>query len=1847
MANTGSQAKAIRDLLIQRLQYYDPGMDTRSNSPLYEQVINPVFEALGTDLFDTDVEQFLRDRLQQEYPDLSVADGDAIVDLLMRPDQVILESLKRETQIIRRGQSVRNSSTMRLEDAEGLAANFFVSRNTGSRTIGTVRLYYSQPTFVSVLSTVSFSTASGLRFFALRPQFFSADVLLLQKSGTMYYVDVQVIAEEAGDNYNIEVGKIAVVSGLPSVAKVTNIYPFSGGSSEETATQLLLRTSRSLTERSLNTGRGIAARLYRNFPSLRNIEVVGMGDPEMQRDIITGGGEGRLAASGICFIVGQFCLMFSQYEDRGLDGNNRVREGDEVELNYWSFLYDVEPYEANETFTIEHIIWDTRDTLTENIPSVLLFQMSGTPTVAPPIAATLPGVLPGVFAAVRQKGVIEVSNIPGGILNPDSPRGTLIIEDNEIHIGGHYDVWVRPSADTETVTNLGTGKSETALFEGDDLVTAGSSLRFKNQVHQPYVAFYSATTGSLQLGEPVEGSNGGVATIIGKTATYLLLGEFGNKDFSEGESVRGRYSGATATLDTIEKTSWSARGVTEGMLLSIVSGTHAGVYKILKVEDPFLYLDAELTSTDTNQVFRVISEVSIRIFNPKDVLLPFGDQLADDLVTVIGSKTVKTVTDLLRFSVQVGDSLEVLEGSDQGVYTIEGFDTSLGGRGPILSSRMTSTSSQLLFRVYRSGTPIQAPLVRLLPDGVALLDSSGQDTNDRIPYALPVEGRALEAFSGAGSTAYGRNGFVLVDPGQDFEPDHDVVGDPEDFAEVKTSFSDGCLDCDGYIAVVSLTEDGYFYLDSGLPSAAVTFLQDMRDWLVSIVQTFKLGDDAQSFIDAFHPVILGEPPEPTVDPIIFQAEICIPREMFDGCNNVFMALPEFDWKAEFDQGGIPDGIGTIEFSEVMDKYNSGELEGSGDPPALMQAEPGSSITILTGSNAGSYLVDKVYHYKLCTGGAIQDEGGDLTFDLDKCYDVAAVVIKGAFPVQPLSGVLEFFEEGIPTLSVPLPPTLDVTCFKNSTGAQVSPWDSFEVVLTWVFQWLNAMGFDLPDDVELDPGETFKAIWQLLFNEYIVGQPTGEQNVRLSFVEPTSFTAYGAQACVGLTYNEPRPIPATLTGGTIVIPPGGIAALDGLDVTVTIYDVLGLKTFTGTMGTDEATAATLTDLALFLQTLLDSTGDWLTITGPSLDTGEITVATVKGAAGLLMTVTFPTELGFDGTPQEVEGSIEPGDAIKQTYIPPEPTLFLAARGAAELLYTASGNLDPYQVFPGEDLNGKVPSTEMPRDVEVADDYTGATANVLRFSDASYPSPLESGVLENSDVFAIHNQRIFLDHTIFEHESALTKDRVIAVKTEFGSNVITLPPANEPDFNFLDGVEEIVNNDPYNETQVGDLVFIEEGQDAKGYRVIERSEYYLVLDAAMTESSGIVYRSDNDGVIDTGTHVMRTVNGNFTDADIGRYLTIWGCNRPNYDGSYRIIGVTDLGSETQVEIDAADFPWVEQFIHWAVVKAPTEEPDSSGTEGQTSLVGVRPIRIYNGTASEFRVVDVSNHLDRLASEVTVAHTVGLPPRVGVKSPYQFVRAGVQHISSTGMYGQGTENGLFYFDVLARSLGGDSIHNLPQDTRMEPIFGTYESEGYRLDVDDPNLVFSAEEKTTMVISPLVLPRGFEDTIANHSSMEDRLLRLNYDYAPVVSQVQGLMSSALDRILCANTLVRHFLPSYVYLDLNIQGGNSNSTIAKQLSSAIVNLSPVDPLDVSRLEKVLHRNAVFRYDHPIYVITVTHDLDRRLVGIRSQNKIGDSESIFHGSNRISFFIPGDDVSALDLSAIPIGERIYITRVNP
>jgi len=2202
MANTESQAEAIRDLMVERLELFDSSLDTSEGSPLWSQVIQPVFEALGTDPFDTDVKAFLQDRVRQAFPALSAEDGDMLVDLLVTPLEVLLEPFKREEQILRRGQSARNADTMRLEDARDLAANFFTAWRSGSRASGVVRVYYSNPTYVNILPTISFETSDGLRFFPTTSVIVRPETMLLQRSGTEYYVDVPVIAEDSGSSYGVAKGTITTVTGLTGYSRITNLTAFEPGGDPETVAELLARTQTSLTERSLVVRRGIVARINQDFRTIVDVEAVGYGDPEMERDVMTGGGEGTVAATGVCFVVGQFVLMFSMFERRGEEGTSQIAEGDEVEFNYWSFLYDVDPGEANETFTIDTILFDSRDSITE-MPSILLFRIDGAPSVAAPVAGTLPGVLPGVFCVVRTTGVLEISDIPGGILNPDTARGTIEIEDGEVHIGGHYDVWMRPSSTSNTSADLSSIRSETSHLEADDLVISGESASYAHLVHRKYALTFTPASGSLQLGETVTGGSSGAVGVIGAiSSTEIELWEMEGVEF-QAETITGSVSGATASVTAVDSYDWYDDGAVEaGMALAIVSGNDVGMYRILKVEGPFLYLDVSLTTTAKGQYFRVLSELSVDVFDPKAVLVPFGDAEGNDLNTVIGSSTLRTTINLQDYGVIVGDVIEILEGDDKGVYPIQKFDADLGGTAPVVATAMTATNSNLSYKAYRTTTALQRPLVRVSPGGVAMLDPSGQDSGYTIPYALPVDARAKAAFSGSKAVAAGSNGFVLMDPGDGWAPTADYAvdiaafdwtswtgSDFEDFytdGDFKRCYTDECLDAEGYIAVVSIYDDGSMFLDSNLPSATQTFLQDMKDWFLGVIASFNFGGDEEELINGFSPFKFG-PNTDTALTLLLQFEIVLPYEIFDGCNNVFVAIPEFDWESEFEDAD--------NFEEAIGRYNDGDM--TGPDPALLQARSGDVLTVLVGPNAGSYIIERVHQYYLVTSGALSEGSVDLTSQ--GAYKVAVAVIRDEFPVPALQGLVDFFAVGGPTWSVPSAPDLPFEVF-DEFGASVDGWDWVSTSLTWFFQWMDSLGFDLPESVELDVQGTLQAFWELLFSSYIVGRPTAAQYIRCYFLEPTSVTMYAPQVCARYEWAPPVHSGGSVQGDDFTLP---MADLEDVTVSLTVRRLTGDTVLSATIDAATAALSDVSDFADALQELLDPDQDYVTITGPSGEvTGSLTIAGVRGgvdewiyvdaldgddgfrwlgfyeseggkgavissngpSSGVAYELIDPTpgqsvslsveittsdlyhltgtatagSIGFqigeeieglssgetgtlwaiahdtdgvqaphfwltntsgtftatetirgntsldtntltaeDSSPTmedndigdyeptftfeelavaletkiseavvkilrdglggydderqsstlsvgmewvdngdssgqfeitiydtgytsaieewRVDNSTDPSDIqLVETYMAittsrplvssvgvvtgddytpsatsptidvdvdgsdeadvdfgldyfsaldfktdvqdlidasdfdgaaqalnansdfyadttsgeravlwiggdsyiylksmaggtdasmtttdlsllgftdtttagtspdtngivqgstapnttettyhghKEPTLFVAAAGAAELLFTPSDEADPFQVFPGQDEDGDIPATELPRDLQVGSAYDDQITTELAFTDSSYGSPMELGVQEGSDFVHIYEQRRFLEHTVEASDTEISRDRVVAVFTEFGSNEVTLPEFTSEEFNFLAPNSGLLDD----EVQVGDVIFIEEGDDEGGYTVVDRSARSLTLDRALTESTGRVYRYSNDGVIepDPSDALFTSDDASFTEDDIGRYLTIWACNREEYDGSYEITAVESDGSGCTLDADVFEF--TETDIHWAVVKAPVEDPSSSGIDGRTALVGLRPIRVYNGTPSEWRVVRVTPDLARTDSRVYVAHgDEEEGPKAAVEQPYRIVRPGAQHLSSTAMAEQ-REKGLYYFDVLAQSLGGDDVYNIPKSTKMEPVFGTYDSDGYRLETEDNRLTFSSMEETSMVLSPTFLPAGFDDLPTNLVNIEGKSLRVTYDYAPTVSQVQRMMTSETDRVLCANVLARHFLPSYVSLDVNYTGGNKASKIAGDIRTFINGLSAVEEIDVSVLEKILHANSVVRYDHPMEILLVTHDLDRRLVGSRTENRISDDDIEFNGTNRTTFFIAGPDRSAEEDEAdIDDGERIYLSR---
>lgn len=1970
----GIQADRVKELLVERLQAYYAGRSVSEGSSLYETVVAPVADYLEIDPVDTDIAEFLKTRLRQEYPSVSAEDGDAIVDLLINPLSLLLEALKREVALVKLGQSVNNATSMREADADALAANFFVTRRSGNYAYGIVRVYYANPMQVYIPSTVQFSTSSGLNFRPSSAQTFPAATLLLQRSGSYYYVDVSVVAEAPGQSYNIPAGTLTSVTNLTGYIKFTNLFAFSGGTPRETNLELLSRVRTSLTERSLNTRRGIITRIQTQFPTVRAVEVVGYGDPEMQRDVVTGTSDGHVVAAGTCFIVGQFCLLLSQFEDRGREGTTKVKVGDVVALNYWNLLYNLPQNERNEEFTVREIVFDSRETLPD-IPSILLFRLSAPPSPESSTLGMLPGMLPGVFCVVRSDARITISDIPGGIQQPLDTNNTIEIADNQVHIGGHYDVWVRDSVDQSNTAYFSGLSSTSTEVEGRHLITNGGATTNRNVVQVAYAVSFNEgftasstifTTGMSVVGED-SGATATVATaaIISVTGTVTLTGLTGR--FMVGERILNSTGTAGGTI-TYVSSDLESLGVTPGMVLSITTGADVGAYRILAVDGENVYLDTDLTESETDLHFQVLAANTIDLFDPKYRLLPFADALCNDLFTSVGSAKVRVGVDVQQFGVGINDTLRILNGNDAGIYTITGFDSFLGGQAPILNTTMSATNSGLEYEIYRTSTGVQRPFVRIKPGGVRLLDSSGQDSGIIVPHALPLGAYALGDFSGAKELAVGRNAFILPDPGTTWTPSGDLTASREEFPEALACYSDECLPCDGYVAVVTLMANGQFYLNSNMPSAVTEFFRNMQNWLLNVVDQFGIGADAKAFIHGLTPISFGAP----IDAIEFastqgtfrtgetitwsggaativdieqelvvddasgfsegetitqgsmsatirvtspttvsltaitgpasgafatgtavtgttsgwvanivpsgdgagvrgrfvvagttgsalatgdtitasatlvqadvttlvvplaQFEICLPGEMFDGCNNVLIALPEFDWEALL--------ATTDTFAEAVSKYTTGQLIGA--PPALSLAKAGDVVSLLAGANEGQYSIHAVHKYRVGTAYAIV-EG---TADLSRFYQVTAAVIDGEFPIALFGDLASFFEDGIPDLgSLPLPGefpgyaavTESVGSLPVTTG--ISPWDWVGGFLTWLFRFLDSMGFDLPETFKLDPAKTLKALWQMLFTEYRVGRRTADQKIRLYFQEPTSVSVYGPRPCRRFSYDEPTLTAASLS---LAYTPASVSS-SGEEFVVEVRDNYERVRGTYTAETDDL-MKTAAELAPLMQAQIDANAEFVVI---SSDSSGLVFTSVRTGGDVLLLVD-KTDFAAAGVVAALAetaayGTSTAGATVFDIYSPSAPTLFSIPLGAEQLLFTASADLPPTRLFPSDQEagTGSTPPT-LYRDCRIPTEYAGATALKLTFTEQEGESWFYRG-LTQGDLFQLYEQKYMLLQTAEVSTPDVAFERLPALITTAGSATVRLPATTTtPEFTFLtppiwDDADTFDSSDV---VQVGDLLYIEEGDDAGVYRISSRvSATELVLDRALTTSSGTVYAAGNEA--ETGLTTTDTVYvkiDTLAENYVGKYLTVWGSNFIGISGSYEITSITRVGDGRYAVVVAdAEFLYSEMGLHWAIVRAPTTAPAASELGNATELVGVRPFRIYSGRPKEWPVVAVDRELDPASCGVLISiadpptsngmedHTepVARPPKFGFRQPCGFVRNSEQHISSTTMATQ-KESTYYYFDVAAHSLDSQELNNISRGTRLEPIFGTYTADGYYFSTVNTRHTFSTQEQTQITFSNSVLPIGRNDAVENRLLLSGRRMLVEYEYSGATVQVQQLLNSAADRILCANPLARAFMPSYVSMNVGAQVGavaDADAALAEEAVQAYINgLAPSAVLRVSVIESVLSSYGVRNYAHPLYIYAVAHDLDRRLVLTRSEDVVG-TVIEHNGSNRTTFYIPG------------------------
>jgi hypothetical protein len=637
----------------------------------------------------------------------------------------------------------------------------------------------------------------------------------------------------------------------------------------------------------------------------------------------------------------------------------------------------------------------------------------------------------------------------------------------------------------------------------------------------------------------------------------------------------------------------------------------------------------------------------------------------------------------------------------------------------------------------------------------------------------------------------------------------------------------------------------------------------------------------------------------------------------------------------------------------------------------------------------------------------------------------------------------------------------------------------------------------------------------------------------------------------------------------------------------------------------------------------------------------------------------------------------------------------------LTFAAIPDPEEYQLIPVR-TQGVTPVEELPRTLIVADKISG----VVQIQDESLPTLLESEIRVGEDILELYPEMYFnymsgafgipgpgvYANNIMWHSYPVNDSVGGLIGKELSSRV-TLPD---------------INGYVFRPEDVDDFIFIEEGDSAAGYRIVDWiSPTEVVLDRDLAHSTiphefagfGEAFESTS-GYISAdevwppsyswsgatekfcltsmrwaGTPIAMEAHFVFNADDIGKYVTIWGAPLEGLiDGTYRIeavyrssaapIPAEATGAYYGVVLSrvvigtlniASDFaPGETPRCLFAVHAAPDEEMPATDAGG-TELAGVMPFRMYRGNELEgtplrYEISHIDPSLDPLGSYFTVRKqgSAGLDSYIpaGLKMPYRIVRPDIQRISSTEM-SENREYGLYYADVEIFSKGSGAPYNLDNNTKLEPVFGTFNSDGYYLESLYPKKTFTIDEQTNIHLSNRVLPVGLADSPENFILLPGRSLSVDYDYSAVINHIQSVFSSSDERDICSDVLVHSFLPSYVYLHMHYYGGQDPDGIFETIRAHIAGRGATKELAVWELENLLRKMGATRVDRDTMLIALTHDLDRRIVGNRSEEKLGgDATYYFNGSNRTAYFQAGTNMSLINEEDRDPGERIVLEKAG-
>lgn len=339
-----------------------------------------------------DVRQFITDRLKEVLPSYDVRQGTNIYDFFVNLHYLLLLPFQEALEYTQSNMYLQNYSTMSEDAMDALASNFLVTRRTGSKSQGTVTLYFAEAQDALITVATRLTGPSSLLFYPIEAMSVSEQTMGTNYDSArgLYYISFQAESADAGVDYSIDANSITTIEYGPDNVYIIENTAFVGGADRETNADLYTRIQLALGLRDLVTKDSITTVLQEQFSTIDKVVVIGHGDDEMSRDIVDAIHVGNMIdvyvhPSTLTTTSSDVELTYEEYQTL-IDGGASC-----YVMKYGQSASDAVPYTGQTDLSVPLIftgqkyptIWFERTPTTSTVPT-----LTGVPVI-PPITCYL------------------------------------------------------------------------------------------------------------------------------------------------------------------------------------------------------------------------------------------------------------------------------------------------------------------------------------------------------------------------------------------------------------------------------------------------------------------------------------------------------------------------------------------------------------------------------------------------------------------------------------------------------------------------------------------------------------------------------------------------------------------------------------------------------------------------------------------------------------------------------------------------------------------------------------------------------------------------------------------------------------------------------------------------------------------------------------------------------------------------------------------------------------------------------------------------------------------------------------------------------------------------------------------------------------------------------------------------------------------------------------------------------------------------------------------------------------------------------------------------------------------